>query len=74
MIELEQIAKVIPLNGKMPIADILEKLKTLDNIEIGEYPETNGWQQDYWQEFTYENKPFLISGSMWYGNYSIGAN
>ena len=44
-------------------------------IEIDEDEfETNGWQYDYWQNITHNNKKYVIHGSGYYGNLTIEEN
>jgi hypothetical protein len=33
--------------------------------------DTNGWQWDWWQQFTYEGKDYTLSGSGYYGGHSF---
>lgn len=62
----------LPLSGKMILNDILKKLESISELEISDEPlETNGWQVDYWQNFTIHGNSYLLSGSMFYGNYQI---
>lgn len=32
---------------------------------------TNGWQYDWWQEFTHNGKEYTLSGSGYYGGHSF---
>lgn len=34
--------------------------------------DTNGWQWDWWQSFSYEGKDYTLSGSGYYGGHSFG--
>lgn len=33
--------------------------------------DTNGWQWDWWQEFTYKGKDYTLSGSGYYGGHAF---
>ena len=42
--------------------------------ELGEYDdewETNGWAVDFWIYFTVQDQKYRLSGSWYYGGYSI---
>lgn len=34
--------------------------------------DTNGWQYDWWQHFTYKGKDYTLSGSGYYGGHAFG--
>lgn len=67
--------KGLPLKGKMVYGDIVEKLDMLGAVPNGIYddfvPETNGWQVDYWLYFILNDTEYVLSGSMWHGDYTI---
>jgi hypothetical protein len=54
----------------MPIDKCITILKA-NGFEVEEEWETNGWDVDFWIYLTKDNKRFLISGSWYYGNYSM---
>lgn len=37
----------------------------------GEGFSTNGWQWDWWQEFTYQGQNYTLGGSGYYGGHSF---
>lgn len=65
----------LPREGKMSYGDIAEILEKAGAVPDGPYgnfvPETNGWQVDYWLDFSLDGKNYSLSGSMWYGDYRI---
>lgn len=65
----------LPKSGKMIYGDIIDILENEGAIFKGPYengvPETNGWQVDYWIDFSLYGKEYSLSGSMWYGDYKI---
>ena len=60
----------IPLEGYKPPFDFITLLCD-KGLADDEYPETNGWEVDYWKYFDYEGVAYIVSGSMYYGTYSI---
>lgn len=60
-----------PACGKAPINDVIEFLEKLGADIQKDELETNGWEVDYWQPFTYNNKKYMLSGSMYFGYFNI---
>lgn len=50
--------------------NMLNALETLGCILEDDY-DTNGWQWDWWQSFTYKDAKFVAEGSGYYGTGKI---
>lgn len=50
---------------------IFSVIEEINGCELEDNMDTNGWQVDYWKNFTYKDKKYCISGSMYYGKVSI---
>lgn len=55
--------KMEPIND---YAEAFEELGTYDSDW-----ETNGWDVDFWISFTVQDQKYMLSGSWYYGGYSI---
>jgi len=60
----------------LPVEDVVNAVLTISGmerkpIEHARYGivgfDTNGWQWDWWQHFTYEGKSYILGGSGYYG-------
>lgn len=55
-----------------PIEEIEDLLTTLGfNTDEPGYDDTNGWQHDFWLEYTKDDITYRLSGSWYYGNYTF---
>ena len=51
---------------------VIDFLKEIGiDIDLGDDMDTNGWQWDYWIKFRYNEKPYILSGSGYYGNLEL---
>lgn len=50
-----------------------EAFKTI-GINIMNTWDTNGWSHDFWFYFNYKEHNFCLSGSWFYGNYTLSLN
>jgi len=64
-----------------PVEAIVAAVLTIPGMERKERDEpqygivgfdTNGWQWDWWQDFTHEGKKYTLGGSGYYGGHSFG--
>ena len=57
----------------MPLIDIVENMKTLGFPEKNYEFETDGWQSNFWLDYTKDNYPYKVtfSGSLFYGNFKV---
>lgn len=62
-----------------PAGAIIDAILTIKGMAKDEGDEesssgfaTNGWQWDWWQEFTHNSKSYTLSGSGYYGGHSFG--
>lgn len=57
----------------VPLIDIIENMKALGFPEEDYEHETNGWQCDFWLDFTKEGYPYKVTftGSLFYGGYCV---
>jgi len=64
--------KELKLDYTLPLIDFEELIKSLGFKEDRDNFDTNGWEIDFWYYFehpSYGN--FCLSGSFWYGNFTI---
>lgn len=59
------------------IIDAITKIKGVEKKESEDDCgqdgfDTNGWQYDWWQRFSYKGKDYTLSGSGYYGGHSFG--
>jgi hypothetical protein len=55
-----------------PVGALLNLLTTIDGLTLDEKSfDTNGCAWDWWVNFTYKHKPYMISGSGWDGGLTI---
>jgi hypothetical protein len=73
--ELKDIIKRIDggeSNVKVPYEPMDDYINLFNSIgEADEDWETNGWQVDFWIGFKVDGKEYMISGSWFYGHYSM---
>lgn len=63
-----------------PVEAIVEAVLTIPGMARKEIPDgrygiegfdTNGWQWDWWQHFSYGGKEYTLSGSAYYGGHGF---
>ncbi len=69
-------AKVFEEGGQaelsyVPFNELIKTAKFFGiELDVSEL-DTNAWQLDFWWEFEYKNESYTISGSVFYGSYTI---
>ena len=57
-------------NFHYPAGALIKAVLEIDGVESVDR-DSNGWQWDWWNYFTYEGKRFTLSGSGYYGGHAF---
>lgn len=59
----------VDLKGKITL-DLFDK-HMMEKYNIETELDTNGWQFDFWNEFSLNGIKFMLHGSLYYGDYAF---
>ena len=60
---------VLPM---FPLSELVDMIEQFGAKRIRDMAETNGWEVDFWEYFKKGENTYLLTGSLWHGEFNFG--